>query len=108
MKIRNEIDTSEKNMSDIEKPTQRVVEHRMTDIYAATMCEVQTIIQHAKPNSSCLDPLPTSLLNSTLPAHIQILTHLINTYFKSGTVPRELKKAAVTRLLNKLHWIETH
>ena len=100
---------SETNMSDIETPTQRIVEHPMTDMCAATTCEVQTIIQRAKPKSSCLDPLPTPLLKSTLPAHIQILTHLINTSFKSDTVPRELKKAAVTPLLmKKLQWIETH
>ena len=70
MKIRNEIDASETNMRDIETPKERIVVglHPMTDICAATRCEVQ----HAKPKLSCLDPLPTPLLKSTLPTHIQI------------------------------------
>ena len=46
------------------------------------------------------DLFPALLLKSTLPAHIQILTYLINTSFKSCTVPREFQKAAVTPLLN--------
>ena len=47
MKIRNKMYVSETNMSDIETPTQRIVEHPMTDMCAATTCEVQTIIQRA-------------------------------------------------------------
>ena len=45
MKIRNEMVALEANMSDIETPTQRIVENAMTDICAVTMCEMQTIIQ---------------------------------------------------------------
>ena len=42
IKLTNEIDALETNMSDIETPTQRIIEHPMTDICAASMCEVQT------------------------------------------------------------------
>ena len=38
----------------------------------------------AKPKSSCLNPLSTPLLKSTLPAHIQTLTHLSNREFFHG------------------------
>ena len=86
-------------MSDIEKVTHRIVENTMSYICPASVCEVPTIIQHAKPKSSCLDYLRTPLLNITLPAHIQNLTHLINNYFKSGTIPRKPEKALITPLL---------
>ena len=72
MKIKNEIDASETNMRDIEIPTLRMVENPKADICAA----IKNIIQDAKPKLSCLDPLPTPLLKNTLPAHIQILTHV--------------------------------
>ena len=78
MKIRAEIYFSETNMSNSETRTQRVVEHPMTDLAATSEGEVQRIIQAAKPKSSSLDPLPTSLLKCILPAHIPTLTHLIN------------------------------
>ena len=71
----------------------------MTDLAATSEGEVQRIIQAAKPKSSSLDPLPTSLLKSSLPVHIPTLTHLINVSFESATVPRELNKAVITSLL---------
>ena len=44
MKIRKKNYASKTNMSDTETPTQRIGENLMTDICAATMCEVQNII----------------------------------------------------------------
>ena len=102
MKIRAAIDSSELNMSNSETPAQRVIEHPMTDLVATSEGEMQRIIQAAKTKSLSLDPLPTSLLKNTLSAHIPTLTHLINFFFESGTVPWELKKAVITLLLKSL------
>ena len=71
----------------------------MTDLAATSEGEVQGIIQTAKPKSSSLDPLPTSLLMSTLAPHIPTMTHMINVSFESATVLLELKEAVITLLL---------
>ena len=52
MKIRHEIDASETNISNIEIPTQIIVEYPRTDICAATMCEVQNMIIFMMLNQS--------------------------------------------------------
>ena len=87
-------------MSDSETLAQRLVEHPLTDLAAVSEGEVQRIIQVVKPNSSSLDPIPN--------AHIPTLIHLINVSFKSGTVPRKLKKAVIILLLKSLPWTEIH
>ena len=89
MKHRNEIDASDTNMSDIETPTQR-------------------IIQHAKPKSSCLDPLSMSLLKSAINScpysNINSSTPLLNRSISTATQDGCRNTAAE----EKPHWIETH
>ena len=75
-----------------------------------TLSNLQKIIR-STPNKSCdLDPIPTSLLKQILPSIVTIITDIINTSLKEGSVPESFKKALVRPLLKKpnLDLLETN
>ena len=57
----------------------------------------------SSPTTSCpLDPLPTRVLKTCLPALLTVLTFLVNLSLSTGEFCANLKKAYVTPLLKKL------
>lgn len=63
--------------------------------------EIQKIIMSSASKSSCLDPLPTSLLKECLHELLPTITNIINKSLTSSTVPDIMKKAAILPILKK-------
>ena len=67
----------------------------------ATEEEVREIIRKS-PNKSCeLDPLPTWLLKECLDELLPLITNIVNSSMKSGSVPKDFKSARIRPLLKK-------
>ena len=63
--------------------------------------EVREIIQKS-PNKSCeLDPIPTWLLKDCLDELLPLITDIVNTSMKAGSVPKDFKSARIRPLLKK-------
>ena len=67
----------------------------------ATEEEVEKIILSASKSSCKLDPVPTSLIRSVLPALLPVITMIVNTSLSTGSFPSDLKSALVKPLLKK-------
>ena len=56
----------------------------------------------SRPNKTCsLDPIPTCLLKSCMPALLQPLTSIVNSSLSSGHFPEALREAVGTRVIKK-------
>ena len=66
----------------------------------ATDAEIFNILRNSPMKSSCLDPIPTWLLQKTIPKIIPALTRIVNLALDEG-LPVELKRAQVTPILKK-------
>ena len=63
---------------------------------------VHDLATKAKSTTSLLDPMPSPLVKSCLPALCPLLVHIINSSLLTGSVPCSLKTAAITAVLKKL------
>uniref|UniRef100_A0A8P4G516 Reverse transcriptase domain-containing protein n=1 Tax=Dicentrarchus labrax TaxID=13489 RepID=A0A8P4G516_DICLA len=63
--------------------------------------ELPKIMTGMKTTTCVLDPIPSHLIKDSLPAISTLITEIINSSLKSGSVPRSLKLAAVTPILKK-------
>ena len=67
----------------------------------ATEKEVREIILKSGNKSCELDPLPTWLLKECLDELLPLITGIVNSSLKSGSVPKEFKSARIRPLLKK-------
>ena len=100
-KLRRDIDALDVSSSSHTTPRGSDVETPLDCLGAASEDEVRKTIESCAPKSSYLDPLPTSLLKDSLPAHVPVITELVNQSFSTGVFPTELKRAVITPLLKK-------
>ena len=63
--------------------------------------EVEKIIRKANKTSCKLDPIPTKILNSILPAVLPVITAIVNKCLSSGEFPKSFKSAIVRPLLKQ-------
>ena len=62
---------------------------------------VRKRICDSAPNSSLLDPIPTTLLKKNLDDLVPLICRIVNDSLLSGSVPRQFKVAVVIPLLKK-------
>ena len=74
---------------------------RLTTFTPAIEAEVERVILAAPSKSCSLDVIPTWLLKKTLPAHIDVLTNIINKTLIDGVVLSSTREAVVSPLLKK-------
>ena len=63
--------------------------------------DTRTIVQKSNSKSCGLDPIPTSMIKQLIEPLAPILTKIVNLSQRDGIVPRTLKLATVTPLINK-------
>ena len=63
--------------------------------------DIESFVKKSPTKSSCVDPMPTSVIKLCLDKLLTILTWIINLSLKSGVVTQSLKSAVVTPLLKK-------
>ncbi|XP_049434761.1 uncharacterized protein LOC125890251 [Epinephelus fuscoguttatus] len=68
---------------------------------SVTQHEVEAIVKIMKASTCALDPLPTALVKSNLPAISPLSTQMINLSLQAGHVPSALKTAVIRPLLKK-------
>ena len=71
----------------------------LADFNPANEAEIKKLINSSASNSCDLDPIPTWLLKQCSGEPLPIITHIVNLSLLSSTVPSDLKKAYVTRLI---------
>ena len=62
---------------------------------------ISKIVSGSKPSTCALDPMPTSLVKSSMSALCPLMTAIINSSLSTGSVPHNLKIASVTPILKK-------
>ncbi|KAK7895247.1 hypothetical protein WMY93_020572 [Mugilogobius chulae] len=62
---------------------------------------ISDLILKSKTSTCQLDPLPTTLVKSSLPSLAPLITNIIHSSLSSGTVPSSFKTASVTPILKK-------
>ena len=63
--------------------------------------DVRMLIAKFKSTSCCLDPIPTTLVKSSIEPLIPVVTRIINNSLESGIFPEKWKEAVVKLLLKK-------
>ncbi|XP_035273675.1 uncharacterized protein LOC118227386 [Anguilla anguilla] len=63
--------------------------------------DIEEIITKMKPSTCPLDPIPTTLLKTSIAALCPLIASLINISLCNGSVPSSLKTAVITPLLKK-------
>ena len=61
---------------------------------------VRRLICDSAPNSSVLDPIPTTLLKKNIDKLVPLICRTVNDSLLSGSIPRQFKEAVVIPLLN--------
>ena len=74
---------------------------RLTEFRSVTSDVVAAIIRQSPSKHCSLDPIPTWLLKSCLPALIEVITHIINLSFRKHSMPSLMKLAVVSPILKK-------
>ena len=90
--IQNKIPTTDKTFKEYLPPSQ------LSSIFIPDFTENDVILaaKHLKPKSSSgHDNISTKLLKASLHTFLTPLTHIINTYFRTGIIPLQLKQAKV-------------
>ena len=75
---------------------------QLTNFKPATIEEVKKIICGSSSATCSLDPIPTSLLKEYCDTLVPVITQIVNSSVRDGTVPTKLKNAVVSPLLKKL------
>ena len=75
---------------------------QLTNFKPATIEEVKKIICGSSSATCSLDPIPTSLLKECCDTLVPVITQIVNSSLRDGTVPTKLKNAVVSPLLKKL------
>ena len=103
--IRDEISASQQNESTGEPtPTTQPssAQPPLLDSFKnVTENEMRKMINESNSKHCPLDPIPTSLLKSSLDALLPIICKIVNTSLQSSTVPEVFKRAIVAPLLKK-------
>ena len=66
-----------------------------------TASEITGVVIKSKSSTCQLDPLPTYLVKSSMPALTSLITDIIHSSLTSGVVPSSLKTAAITPTIKK-------
>ena len=101
VKIRQGIEVMAASSANRNAPSERQVNNPLNLLQAASGEEVAKVIKRSKPKTSCLDALPTKLLEGTLAAHVPAFTELTNQSFGTDIVTTDLKNAVILSLLKK-------
>lgn len=87
---------------DVLSPTLELVQTgSLTQFLPVNDSTLSEVISKCRSTTCQLDPMPTSLVKSCLPALLPLLLAIINSSLTSGTVPSSLKVAAVTPICKK-------
>ena len=73
----------------------------LTSFKLPTVSEITGLIFKSKSSTCQLDPLPTYLVKSCMPALCSLITDIIHSSMTSGVVPSSLKTAAITPTIKK-------
>ena len=73
----------------------------LTSFKLPTVSEITGLIFKSKSSTCQLDPLPTYLVKSCMPALYSLITDIIHSSMTSGVVPSSLKTAAITPTVKK-------
>ena len=73
----------------------------LSNFSTATEFSITELIRKSKPTTCQLDPLPTALVKACVPSTCPLITRIINSSLATGTVPPNLKTAAITPTLKK-------
>ncbi|KAJ0012115.1 hypothetical protein NQD34_013090 [Periophthalmus magnuspinnatus] len=73
--------------------------HLLSSFTLPSVTQISTFIRNSKSSTCQLDPLPTVLIKTSIPALSPLITEIIHSSLTSGTVPSTLKTAAVTPIL---------
>lgn len=72
-----------------------------TEFKVLYVLEVRDLVTRATKKSSCLDPMPTSLVVQCLDELLPVITSMVNLSLQSGHVAKEWKEAIASPLLKK-------
>ena len=75
---------------------------KLTRFAPVTENQVELIVKSMKPKACKLDPIPTHILKTMLPAVLLIITKLVNVSLGTGVFHRTLKTGTVKPLLKKI------
>uniref|UniRef100_A0A674N9T6 Reverse transcriptase domain-containing protein n=1 Tax=Takifugu rubripes TaxID=31033 RepID=A0A674N9T6_TAKRU len=82
-------------------PTNLPHRHQFSNFLLPQNLDIDALIRKSKPSTCQLDPLPTNLVKSCLPAVLPLISAIIKSSLSTGTVPSSLKTAAITPILKK-------